>query len=83
MTKLPHLLVVVWLLAPASLPAQVPGSLDTNFVPATATSEALWSVAIQRDGRILAAGREDVSGATNPPCSLPIRFSAEFFRLRN
>jgi uncharacterized delta-60 repeat protein len=49
------------LLASASLVAQTPGSLDTNFVPATAYSDLFLGLAIQPDGKILVSGREGLT----------------------
>ena len=45
------------LLGSFALLAQTPGSLDTNFVPATAYTDVLWTLAVQPDGKILAGGR--------------------------
>lgn len=45
------------LLGSFALLAQTPGSLDTNFIPATAYTDVLWTLAVQPDGKILVGGR--------------------------
>ncbi len=49
------------LLGSFALMAQTPGSLDTNFIPATAYTDVFWTLAAQADGKILVGGR---SGST-------------------
>lgn len=38
-----------------------PGSLDPTFNPATRSSDVLWGLVIQPDGKILAGGRQNVT----------------------
>ena len=53
-----HYITGITLFWAASLTAQVPGSLDLDFAPATAFSDVLWGLAIQPDGKILVGGRQ-------------------------
>lgn len=56
-----HLIAGFCGLLPAILLAQAPGSLDLAFAPDIAYSDILWALAVQPDGKILAAGRQGAS----------------------
>ena len=37
---------------------QLPGNLDLDFIPDTASGDILWALDLQPDGKIISAGRE-------------------------
>jgi uncharacterized delta-60 repeat protein len=53
-----HFITGITLFWACSLTAQMPGSLDLGFAPATDFTDVLWGLAIQSDGKILASGRQ-------------------------
>jgi uncharacterized delta-60 repeat protein len=62
MRKLCPLLVHLCLMVPAiSVKAQSPGALDPGFNPEAAFSDVFWAMAVQLDGKIVAAGRQGAS----------------------
>jgi hypothetical protein len=63
-------------------PAVIPPALEVQH---SSTNVVLnWTGQFTLQSSTHAAGPYfDVAAATNPPCTLPVRFSSEFFRLRN